>query len=206
LLLLLAATTERDVIDETVAKAVVALLQYQLEVRRECDPVDAENSIARLEERIRRALARGPLSGPDLKRAVHYSRSGLWAFGTAIENLMSAGEVLFDTRAGLYFLAAQPEPREACTTSCTTPKSEHFAGNGEEFHNRGGVSPSWDSGVTPTPTPEKASKASTDKGLSGSPDSGADSGAAPPAPTPIHSEACDCSACLAAVTTAEDWS
>jgi len=34
---------------------VITLLHYQLEARRECDPVDAENTIAMLEEKIRRA-------------------------------------------------------------------------------------------------------------------------------------------------------
>jgi hypothetical protein len=58
LMVLLAATTGKSAIDEEIMGAVLALLHYQLDARRECDPVDAENTIAGLEEKIRRALAR----------------------------------------------------------------------------------------------------------------------------------------------------
>jgi hypothetical protein len=70
LMVLLAATTGKTVVDEETVAAVITLLRYQLHVRRECDPVDAENTIAALEEKVRRALARGAVKGRDLKRRI----------------------------------------------------------------------------------------------------------------------------------------
>ena len=92
--------------DEDIVAAVVAPLRYQLDVRRECDPVDAENTIAVLEEKIRRTLARGAVKGRDLKRRVNYQRFGLWVWNTAVANLIAAGEVERDPKADLYWPAA----------------------------------------------------------------------------------------------------
>jgi len=82
------------------------LLKWQLDVRRECDPVDAENSIASLEEKIRRVLKRGPVKKSELKRRCNYSRFGLWTWDTAIKNLMREGELDYDPKLDLYFLRA----------------------------------------------------------------------------------------------------
>lgn len=114
LMLLLAATSGKDMIDETIMTAVLALVRYQLDVRRECDPVDAENTIAATEEKIRRALARGALKGRDLKRRVHANRVGLWAWNTAIRNLVEAGDITRDVKADTYWLPS------AVTTPVTT--------------------------------------------------------------------------------------
>lgn len=106
--LLLAVATgkvEPPDIDETVMTAVIALLRYQLEVRRECDPIDAENKIAALEERIRRTLARGPLKEWDLKKRVNATRSGLWVWEAAVRNLKHAGEITVDEKK-VYRLAS----------------------------------------------------------------------------------------------------
>jgi hypothetical protein len=97
-------------IDETIMAAVIALLRYQLEVRRECDPIDAENKIAAMEEKIRRTLARGPLKEWDLKRRVNVSRSGLWVFDTAVRNLKTASEIRVDGKK-VYSLASPPASR-----------------------------------------------------------------------------------------------
>ena len=104
LLVLLAASSGRQVVDADVAEAVVELLKYQLEVRRECDPVDAENTVAAMEEKIRRALARGSLAGRDLRRRVSYHRYGLWVWNTAATNLIDAGEVMRDAKTDIYWL------------------------------------------------------------------------------------------------------
>jgi hypothetical protein len=105
LMVLLAATTGKTIVDEETAEAVIALLRYQLDIRRECDPVDAENNIAMMEEKIRRALARGAVKGRELKRRVNYQRFGLWVWNTAVTNLITAGEVERDPKADLYWLA-----------------------------------------------------------------------------------------------------
>jgi hypothetical protein len=104
LMLLLAATRGVDVIDDAIMAAVLSLLRYQLDVRRECDPVDAENTIAALEERIRRVLARGALTGRDLKRKINYNRVGIWVWNTAISNLIAAREIERDAKADRYWL------------------------------------------------------------------------------------------------------
>jgi Bifunctional DNA primase/polymerase, N-terminal/Protein of unknown function (DUF3987) len=117
LMILLAATSGRTEVDQATAEAVIALLGYQLEVRRECDPVDAENTIAALEERIRRVLARGALKGRDLKRRLHSDRFGLWAWNTAVSNLIQADEVRADRASDTYWLVP------AVTTSVTTPQN-----------------------------------------------------------------------------------
>jgi Protein of unknown function (DUF3987) len=116
LMVLLTATTGASVVDEAIVNAVVALLRYQLDVRRECDPVDADNTIAVLEEKIRRALARGAVSGRDLRRKVNYQRFGLWAWNTAVSNLIRAGEIEHDPKADLYWVPA------AVITSVITEK------------------------------------------------------------------------------------
>jgi hypothetical protein len=93
-------------VDEAIVEAVVTLLRYQLDVRRESDPIDAENTIAALEEKIRRALARGAVKGRDLKRRCNYQRFGLWAWNTARANLIAAGEIEHDPKVDLYWLVA----------------------------------------------------------------------------------------------------
>jgi len=55
-MVLLAVSSGKHEVDAEVMRATIALLDWQLEVRRDCDPVDAENQIARLEEKIRRFL------------------------------------------------------------------------------------------------------------------------------------------------------
>ena len=106
-----------------IAESVIALLRYQLEIRRDCDPVDAENTIAMLEEKIRRALARGSQRGRDLKRRLSYQRYGIWAWDTALGNLLKAGEVRRDSKADTYWMAS------AVSTSVSTPKTG-ISGNG----------------------------------------------------------------------------
>jgi hypothetical protein len=102
LMVLLAATSDKTVVDEEIVTAVVLLLGYQLDVRRECDPVDAESLVAQVEEKVRRALARGSLGGRDLKRKVNYQRVGIWAWQTAVTNLIRQGEVIHDVKNDSY--------------------------------------------------------------------------------------------------------
>jgi hypothetical protein len=120
LMLLLAAVSGRDIVDADIATAVVDLLRYQLDVRRECDPVDAENSIAAMEEKIRRALARGRLGRRELMRRVHYDRFGFWVWNTATENLTQAGELFYDPKTQDYWIEASV----AVTTFVTTTPSD----------------------------------------------------------------------------------
>ena len=60
---------------------------WQQAVREELDPIDADNEVARMEEKIRRALKRGPKKDRDLKRAVHAHRAGTLFYDKAVKNL-----------------------------------------------------------------------------------------------------------------------
>jgi hypothetical protein len=109
LMLIQAAMLGRTVIDLEIVEGVIALLDYQLDVRRECDPVDAENSIATMEEKIRRVLAKKPLREREVKRRCHYERAGLWVWNKALENLKKAGEVAYCVKTSLLSLVNPPD-------------------------------------------------------------------------------------------------
>jgi hypothetical protein len=97
-MILLAVNSRKTIIDEQIIQDVITLMSWQLEVRRLYDPVDADNAIAKIEEKIRRVLKTGPRSDRDLKRAVHYNRVGVWIFSTAIKNLLNSKEVHYQKK------------------------------------------------------------------------------------------------------------
>ncbi|RJR36926.1 MAG: DUF3987 domain-containing protein [Desulfobacteraceae bacterium] len=90
--LLAANETEREISDKIVKKAL-ALCDWQLEVRKQFAPIDADNAIARMEESIRRLLKRGPQTERELKRGTHADRTGVWMFQKGMENLQKAREI-----------------------------------------------------------------------------------------------------------------
>ena len=70
-------------------------LNYELRVRTLTDPVNADNAIAKAEERIRKVLAaKGALKDRALQQFAHANRSGLWIFKQALSNLEDAREVV----------------------------------------------------------------------------------------------------------------
>ena len=94
LLALVALTTGRTAIDSQTVAIVRLILDYELKMRELTDPIDADNLIAKLEEKIRRTLAhKGPMKARDLKKAVNANRTGLWAFDRAIQNLSAAQDI-----------------------------------------------------------------------------------------------------------------
>jgi hypothetical protein len=112
LMQLLALTADRQVIDLQTIDAVLAILDYEHQVRLLTDPIDAESVVARVEERIRRALrAKGASNRRQLQRAVSANRVGLWAFETAIANLRHAEQIHYDTTLQIY--SAVPEDPDA---------------------------------------------------------------------------------------------
>ena len=60
------------------------------------DPIDADNAIAKMEEKIRRNLSNIPLKEWKLKDNVHVERTGLYIFECAKENLRKAGEIIWN--------------------------------------------------------------------------------------------------------------
>jgi hypothetical protein len=84
---------------------VTALCDWQFLVRQLHDPIDADNEVACMEEKIRRVLAaKGDLTDRDLKKAVHTERKGLWCYDAAKRNLERAREVAFNRTRKRYFL------------------------------------------------------------------------------------------------------
>ncbi len=94
LLPLVALSNDRDIIDLRTVNDVCEILDYELKLRMLADPIDADNTIAKLEERIRRTLSvKGPLSNRDLRRSVHADRDGVWAYEKALRNLSRVGDI-----------------------------------------------------------------------------------------------------------------
>lgn len=93
LLALIAFVTDKHEVDVETVHAVTAILGYELDLRALTDPIDADNKIAKLEERIRRYLAKGAMTERELRRRVHGDRDGLWAFTRALENLRTSKEI-----------------------------------------------------------------------------------------------------------------
>jgi len=108
LMILLAVNEGVSTINAQISENVVKLLQWQLQIRRECDVIDAETNTAKVEELTRRALSRGPLNPRELKQRVHYSRYGIYIFQLAIDNLTKSEEVFLDRKANLFCLRSGP--------------------------------------------------------------------------------------------------
>jgi len=103
----LAANECKKEVDSEIVNKAISLCNWQLRIRQLHDPIDADNSGAKLEESIRRALGtKGPLTTRELKRATNANRFGLFLFQTAVKNLTAAGELTCD-RNGKYSLAEQ---------------------------------------------------------------------------------------------------
>ena len=95
LLALMALTMDKEQIDAEVVRVVTSILDYEFTMRVLTDPVDADGTIARLEEKIRRNLkAKGPLTRRDLRRATHADRDGIWAFNQALDNLAKCKDIV----------------------------------------------------------------------------------------------------------------
>jgi hypothetical protein len=93
---LLAANDLKGEVDEETARKVIALCDWQLNVRKIHDPIDADNKIAKMEQRIRRALGKGQKKDRQLKQSVNYKRSGLWVYQTAMKNLERYKEIMLN--------------------------------------------------------------------------------------------------------------
>jgi len=98
LMMLLAVNNLKTSIDLEVAQQATALCDWELEVRKLHDPIDADTSIAKMEEKIRRQLKRGPLKDRELKQKTGAYRAGLWFYDTALNNLRRAAEVAWNKR------------------------------------------------------------------------------------------------------------
>lgn len=113
-----AQTMDKDCVDLDVIERVIPILNYELRLRQITDPIDADNRVARLEEKIRRKLNGGEVPPRKLRQDTHADREGLWAFERALENLLEAGDIeqLNDDKKILYRLkhaTTEPDMRDA---------------------------------------------------------------------------------------------
>lgn len=104
LMVLLAVNERQETISEDIVERTLALLDYQLAARKYSAPIDADNAMAKLEAKIRRKLASGPVSKRELERACHKDRAGNHYWNLAIGNLTKSGELVYDAKTNLYYL------------------------------------------------------------------------------------------------------
>lgn len=102
LMSLLAVNEHRTEIDIDIVKLATSIMNWQLLVREQLDPIDATSKIAIMEEKLRRKLRLGPATKRDLMKAVHYERDGIWIFNQALKNLRE--EIFFDKETRKYEL------------------------------------------------------------------------------------------------------
>jgi hypothetical protein len=101
---LLAANEAKSHVDVETVQKVIQLSNWQLQTRKLHDPIDCDNNIAKMEEKIRRNLrSKGPLPEWRLKQAVSANRDGLFVFNNALKNLQRAREVQWDKSTRCYF-------------------------------------------------------------------------------------------------------
>jgi hypothetical protein len=92
-MILLAVNELKDEIDAATVSKVCKLMDWQLQVRKLHDPIDADGQTAKMEERIRRILKLESLSEHDLKKKLHTERTGIWVYTMAMRNLQQAREI-----------------------------------------------------------------------------------------------------------------
>lgn len=104
-MLLLAACRGLEEIGVEVVGDSIKLADWQHRVRQQFDPLDADNEMARVEQRIRRALIGQPRTKRELQQRTHANRSGLWIWKSALENLTGNDEINYDPATKRYSLA-----------------------------------------------------------------------------------------------------
>jgi len=105
---ILTATCDKTEVDGEIISMVTSMLDHELEVRKALQPIDADNAIAKMEQKVVRVLdIHGPLDRRNLAKYCNAHRTGDWIFRTALENMMNVKVVSFDTRLGHYRLTDQ---------------------------------------------------------------------------------------------------
>ena len=98
-MMLLSLSQEEFEINRSTVDRAIALIEYQLEVRKLYDPIDADNEYAQMEEKIRRIVrkaAPNSVSRRKLVQSTNGHRKGIYLFDNAIANLVKSQEILQD--------------------------------------------------------------------------------------------------------------
>jgi hypothetical protein len=98
LMILLTVNELKGTVTPDIVTKAVELCNWQNEVRQSHDPVDADSGIAKIEEKIRRVLAKGPKTDRELKQLTNAKRSGLWFYESAKKNLQLAREISWNKK------------------------------------------------------------------------------------------------------------
>lgn len=111
LAMLLAVNSLKSVIDLEVMQHATALCDWQIEVRREHDPIAAEDRTSEMEERIRRVLRKGAKSESAIKQAINPWKAdnkpiSLWVFSNAFKNMQNANEMKYNKTQKVWFLVS----------------------------------------------------------------------------------------------------
>lgn len=106
-MLLLTISRALTEITEEIVEDTLKLVNWQYQVRRLLDPIDADNEMAKVEARIRRELLKGPRNIRDLQRNTHAYRVGVWLWKTALSNLRDNDEIAYDAHNKTYFLEGE---------------------------------------------------------------------------------------------------
>ena len=103
--LLAANTGEFSLVPVEIVEKVIEMVDYQHQVRKLYDPVDADTKMAIMEEKIRRVLmVRGRLRKWELQQYTNANKLGLWFFKAALENLLKNQEIFYDKKAKMFQL------------------------------------------------------------------------------------------------------
>lgn len=101
---LLAVNEFKEEVDVEIVEKVIDLMNWQLEMRRELDPVSADTLVGSMEEKIRRILMNGDRTDRELRQLTNANRAGLWVFTMAKRNLRQAEEITYDRKRKCFHL------------------------------------------------------------------------------------------------------
>jgi len=109
---LIAVNKRAKIINAEIANSAIELMDWQFEMRRLHDPIDADNVMAKMEEKIRRVLSRKDgktgklveLADRKLKQFTNANRTGLFFYNRARNNLRDGDEIIFNVKTGLWSL------------------------------------------------------------------------------------------------------
>jgi hypothetical protein len=101
---LLAINDGKTQVDLETVERVITILKWEYDTRLLVDPISADNRIAEMEEKVRRAVRNSgrPMDPRELKRRVNYHRAGLYIFNAAVKNLCRSKEMRFNPKTRCY--------------------------------------------------------------------------------------------------------
>lgn len=103
LMILFAINDYKEIIDAESVLKTICFCDWQLEVRKELTPIDADNATAKMEEKIRRQLQKTKfMTRRDLQQRTNANRMGVWYLDTALANLVRSKEIKFSQTDKTY--------------------------------------------------------------------------------------------------------